>query len=103
MKCEHCGKEGFDFDYPGGFGCPPSGPNCKRALIIGPGVGEWECSYIPPRIIDGEPQLQATTVKLVAMTQCPVCDTEHRVDSFSDGWKVCHQCGHRISQPTVSD
>lgn len=100
MKCEHCGKEGFDFDYPGGLGCPPSGPACKRALVYGPGVGEWDCAHIPPKMIDGKPKLTAEAVWLVAMTKCPVCDTEHRADSFTDGWKMCGHCGYRINLPT---
>lgn len=99
MKCEHCGKEGFDFDFPGGLGCPPSGPNCKRAIVYGPGVGEWDCAYVPPNVIDGEPQLTVKTVAMVAMAKCPVCNTEHRSDSFVDSHKVCLSCGNQIRLP----
>lgn len=41
-KCQHCGKEGFDFDLAYG-----SGPDCLDPSVRDPAVGGWTCQYKP--------------------------------------------------------
>lgn len=85
-KCEHCGKQGMEWDFAWG-----PGPTCRHPRIDDPAVGGWICQYKPPK--EG--------VKLVAerveFFRCPVCREPHTPDAFKDGSLLCKGCGNTIT------
>lgn len=88
-ECQHCGKKGDDFDLAG------DGPSCLNPVSFSPAVGEWQCNYQPPTVVNGQPQLVAT--RAVPAVACPVCDRTLFVSAFTSGKQHCTGCGNAIS------